>query len=175
MPTRESVKAPAIPDRIVKLVLEKKAPPPPPPPPPKLEEKKPEPDKKIEQPKPQPPKPDARERAQNAGLLKLQDQLADLRDNAVLDKAAIDQESHWQGRRDHGFRTLADHVESRYKQRRHQHRSLSRGYGGGAGALSGHIDNAGRLGHAGRSERHHKVRARRRYWQGSRSEGGDRD
>ena len=84
---RDLAKAPQIPDRIVKLVLEKPAPPPPPPPP-KIEEKKPEPEKKVEPPKPPPPKPDARERAQNAGLLKLQDQLADLRDNAVLDKAA---------------------------------------------------------------------------------------
>ena len=92
------MKAPEIPDRIVKLVLEKKAPPPPPPPP-KIEEKKPEPEKKVEQPKPPPPKPDARERAQNAGLLKLQDQLADLRDNSMLDKAAHDQESDRQGRR----------------------------------------------------------------------------
>src|SRR5687767_14546393 len=86
MRERDLAKAPEIPDRIVKLVLEKPAPPPPPPPP-KIEEKKPEPEKKVEQPKP-PPKPDARERAQNAGLLKLQDQLADLRDNAILDKAA---------------------------------------------------------------------------------------
>src|SRR5262245_43154125 len=53
LPVREkaSMKAPAIPDRIVKLVIEKKAPPPPPPPPPKVEEKKPEPLKKIEEPK----------------------------------------------------------------------------------------------------------------------------
>src|SRR5687768_5770870 len=72
MPERDVAKAPAIPDRIVKLVLEKKVVPPPPPPP-KIEEKKPEPEKKVEQSKPKPelPKPDARERAQNAGLLKL--------------------------------------------------------------------------------------------------------
>src|ERR1041384_2363556 len=87
LPVREhAAKAPEIPDRIVKLVLEKKVPPPPPPP--KIEEKKPEPEKKVEAPKPPPPKPDARERAQNAGLLKLQDQLADLRDKSGLCQAA---------------------------------------------------------------------------------------
>ena len=42
----------------------------------------------VEQPKPQPRPQDAREKAQQSGLLKLQDQLADLRDNSVLDKAA---------------------------------------------------------------------------------------
>ena len=65
VPEKQLVKAPEIPDRIVKLVIEKKAPPPPPPPP-KMEEKKPKPVKKIEQPKPQPPKPDAREKAQKS-------------------------------------------------------------------------------------------------------------
>ena len=53
-----------------------------------MEEKKPEPVQRVEEPKPAPqpkPQPDAREKAQKSGLLKLQDQLADLRDNAVLD------------------------------------------------------------------------------------------
>src|SRR5690606_27165573 len=66
VPEKQFVKAPAIPDRIVKLVIEQKAPPPPPPPPPKIEEKKPEPIKPVEQPKPTPPQPSARERAQKS-------------------------------------------------------------------------------------------------------------
>jgi len=136
MRERDQVKAPELPDRIVKLVLEKPAPPPPPPP--KIEEKKPEPEKKVEQPKPPPPKPDARERAQNAGLLKLQDQLADLRDNAVLDKAAM-------------TRNLTGKVGETTSSERSlitskvgtssggiNTASLSRGYGGGAGSLTGH-------------------------------------
>src|SRR6187402_3345253 len=61
VPDRALVKAPEIPDRIVKLVIEKKIPPPPPPPP-KVEEKKPEPIKPVEKPKPEPkPQPTARE------------------------------------------------------------------------------------------------------------------
>src|SRR5690606_8397910 len=86
VPEKQFVKAPDIPDRIVKLVIEQKAPPPPPPPAPKLEEKKPEPIKPVEQPKPQPqPQPSARERAQKS-MAVVVDQLADLRDLSVLDK-----------------------------------------------------------------------------------------
>ena len=136
MPERDLVKAPDIPDRIVKLVLEKPAPPPPPPP--KIEEKKPEPEKKVEQPKPPPPKPDARERAQNAGLLKLQDQLADLRDNAILDKAA--QTKNLTGKIGEETRSERSLITSRVGTSSGgiNTSSLSRGYGGGAGSLTGH-------------------------------------
>jgi periplasmic protein TonB len=133
---RDVAKAPEIPDRIVKLVLEKKAPPPPPPP--KIEEKKPEPQKKVEAPKPQPPQPDARERAQNAGLLKLQDQLADLRDNSVLDKAAETRNlSGKVGETTSSERSL---ITSRVGTSSGgiNTAALSRGYGGGAGSLTGH-------------------------------------
>ena len=136
-PERDLAKAPAIPDRIVRLVLEKKVVPPPPPPP-KIEEKKPEPEKKVEQPKPPPPKPDARERAQNAGLLKLQDQLADLRDNAVLDKAAMTKNLTGKvGETTSSERSL---ITSKVGSNSGgiNTASLSRGYGGGAGSLTGH-------------------------------------
>ena len=137
MRERDQVKAPEIPDRIVKLVLEKPAPPPPPPPP-KIEEKKLEPEKKVEQPKPPPPKPDARERAQNAGLLKLQDQLADLRDNAILDKAA--QTKNLTGKVGEETRSERSLITSRVGTSSGgiNTSSLSRGYGGGAGSLTGH-------------------------------------
>src|SRR5688572_25181543 len=136
MRERDQVKAPEIPDRIVKLVLEKPAPPPPPPP--KIEEKKPEPEKKVEQPKPPPPKPDARERAQNAGLLKLQDQLADLRDNAVLDKAATTK--NLTGKVGESTRSERSLISSKVGTGSGgiNTASLSRGYGGGAGSLNGH-------------------------------------
>ena len=136
VPERDLAKAPEIPDRIVKLVLEKKIPPPPPPP--KIEEKKPEPEKKVEQPKPPPPKPDARERAQNAGLLKLQDQLADLRDNAILDKAA--QTKNLTGKIGEETRSERSLITSKVGTSSGgiNTASLSRGYGGGAGSLTGH-------------------------------------
>jgi protein TonB len=133
---RELAKAPDIPDRIVKLLIEKKAPPPPPPPP-KVEEQKPEPIKKIEEPKPQPPKPDARERAQSQ-MMKLQDQLADLRDNTVLDKAAMTK--NLTGKVGETTRSERSLITSKVGTSSGgiNTASLSRGYGGGAGSLTGH-------------------------------------
>lgn len=134
-PDRKLVQAPDIPDRIVKLVIEKKAPPPPPPPPPKIEEKKPEPIKPVEQPKPQ---PSAREKAQQSGLLKLQDQLADLRDNSVLDKAAMTK--NLTGKVGEQTRSERALITSKVggSSGGINTAALSRGYGGGAGSLTGH-------------------------------------
>jgi periplasmic protein TonB len=138
VPERTQVKTPEIPDRIVKLVIEKKAPPPPPPPPPKVEEKKPEPIKKVEEPKPQPPRPTAREKAQQSGLLKLQDQLADLRDNAVLDKAAMTK--NLTGKVGETTRSERALITSKVGGGSGgiNTAALSRGYGGGSGSLTGH-------------------------------------
>jgi periplasmic protein TonB len=136
VPEKAQVKAPEIPDRIVKLVIEKKKPPPPPPP--KVEEKKPEPVKKVEEPKPQPPKPSAREKAQQSGLLRLQDQLADLRDNSVLDKAAMTK--NLTGKVGETTRSERALITSKVggSSGGINTASLSRGYGGGAGSLTGH-------------------------------------
>lgn len=137
-------KAPAISDRVVQLVLERKALPPPPPPPkvepkeiPKPEAVKPEP---KPEPKPQPlPKPEqAREKAKNTGLLKLQDQLADLRDNSIVEKAA--QTKNLTGTVDGQTRAERNLLTSRVGQSSGgiNTASLSRGYGSGAGSLTGH-------------------------------------
>jgi TonB family protein len=138
MPDKSKTQAPEIPDRIVKLVIEKKAPPPPPPPPPKVEEKKPEPLKVEPKPQPPPKVEDAREKAQKSGLLKLQDQLADLRDNAVLDKAA--QTKNLTGKV--GEQTSSERSLLTSKVGASSGgintAALSRGYGSGAGSLSGH-------------------------------------
>jgi periplasmic protein TonB len=133
---KTQVKAPEIPDRIVKLVLEKKVPPPPPPP--KIEPKEePKPVEQKVEPKPQ-PKPDARERAQQTGLLKLQDQLADLRDSTLLDKAA--QTKNLTGKVDEATRSERSLITSKVGSGSGgiNTAALSRGYGGGAGALTGH-------------------------------------
>ena len=138
VPEKTLTKAPDIPDRIVRLVIEQKAPPPPPPPPPKVEDKKPEPIKPVEQPKPTPPKPSAREKAQQSGLLVLQDQLADLRDNSVLDKAA--QTKNLTGKIGEQTRAERSLLTSKVGSSSGgiNTAALSRGYGGGTGALSGH-------------------------------------
>lgn len=79
IPMSERAAPPALPDEVVKLVLE------PPPPPPKVETKKPEPPKPEAKPEPKPvPKPvdrqaEARKKAEKSGLLAMKDQLEDLR------------------------------------------------------------------------------------------------
>ncbi|MBM0107315.1 TonB family protein [Steroidobacter sp. S1-65] len=138
VPEKTRVKAPDIPDRIVKLVIEQKAPPPPPPPPPKVEDKKPEPIKPVEQPKPQPqPQPSARERAQKQ-MTVVMDQLADLRDLSVVDKAA--QTKNLTGKVGEATRSERSLLTSKVggSSGGINTAALSRGYGGGQGALEGH-------------------------------------
>lgn len=137
VPDKSLVKAPEIPDRIVKLVIEKKIPPPPPPPP-KVEEPKPEPLKVEPKPQPPPKVEDAREKAQKSGLLKLQDQLADLRDNSVLDKAA--QTKNLTGKVNEDTASERSLITSKVGNSSGgiNTASLSRGYGSGAGSLTGH-------------------------------------
>ncbi len=78
LPVSERPPPPALPEEVVRLILE-----PPPPPPPKPEVKKPEPKPQA---KPTPvPKPvdrtaEARRKAEKSGLLAMKDQLEDLRD-----------------------------------------------------------------------------------------------
>ena len=136
VPDKQFAKAPDIPDRIVRLVIEQKAPPPPPPPPPKVEDKKPEPIKPVEQPKPAPPKPDARERAQKQ-MAVVMDQLADLRDNTVLDKAV--QTKNLTGKVGETTRSERSLLTSKVGASSGgiNTAALSRGYGGGQGALEG--------------------------------------
>jgi len=138
VPEKTFVKAPAIPDRIVKLVV--KAPPPPPPPPPKIEEKKPEPEKikPVEQPKPEPkPQPTAREKAEKS-MAKVVDQLAALRDNSMLDKAA--QTKNLTGKVGEQTRSERSLLTSKVggSSGGINTAQLSRGYGGGSGSLTGH-------------------------------------
>lgn len=135
VPEQTRVKAPDIPDRVVKLLLEKKPPPPPPPPPEVKPETKPEP-VKVE-PKPKPVE-DARAKAQQSGLLKLQDQLADLRDNTVLDKAAMTK--NLTGKVNETTSAERSMITSKVGASSGgiNTASLSRGYGTGAGSLEGH-------------------------------------
>jgi TonB family protein len=124
-----------LPERVVQLIVEKPLPPPPPPPP----VKPPEPTVKPE-PRPAPIRPvkpqDVREKVRQVGLLAMQDQLADLRQKldpkdlakTDLNKVAEDVRSERNlitskvGAASSGINTA----------------SLSRGYGGGAGAIGTH-------------------------------------
>ena len=84
VPQREKSTAEDVPPRLAKLMLEKK---PPPPPPPKKEEPKPEVKKEPKpEPKPVDRQQEARKKAQVA-LMPFKDELADLRDNRMVDIA----------------------------------------------------------------------------------------
>lgn len=91
VPEPEPAEVTEIPERIARLVQERK---PPPPPPPKVAEKKPEKEEVKEELKPRKKAPEpktevakaAREKAQRSGLLAFSDSFADLMDNPAEDK-----------------------------------------------------------------------------------------
>ena len=141
MPLPEPTKdqAPALPDRVVQLILEQRKPPPPPP---VVEEKKVEEPKPVEKPvvKPEPkPEPDRTEQArkQAAKAMAQFDELNALRDSAIIDKAQQTQ-------------TLTNAVAATRSERSMitsaagrssggiNNAALSRGYGGSTGELAGH-------------------------------------
>ncbi len=128
-----------VPERLARLMVEEKPKPPP---------------KPIEQPKPKPvpeakptPKPvdhtaDARKKAQQSGLLKFQDELADLRQN--LDTSTLGQTKNLQGAvgaDSHAERSLIT-SKAGSGSAGITSASASRGFGTGAGSLTGHDTTA---------------------------------
>jgi TonB family protein len=128
----------AVPERLARLMVEQK-----PKPPPVVEPPKPKPETRpVPAPKPVDKTAVARKQAQSSGLLKFQDELADLRQNVDLTplgqtknlQGAVGQDSHAErsliaskaGGASAGI-TTAD---------------SSRGFGGGAGSLTGHDTTA---------------------------------
>jgi TonB family protein len=140
IPMSERPPPPALPEEVVKLVLE-----PPPPPPPKPEAKKEEPPKPEAKPEPkpvEPPKPvdrqaEARKKAENAGLLAMKDQLADLRDAlepTAMPSAAMIGRVEGQSRAERSVVTGRTGVGSGGINTGR----LSSGFGSGPGNLKGH-------------------------------------
>jgi protein TonB len=136
LPRETTTSAEAVPERLARLMAEEKPKPPPPPP---VELPKPKPEvKPTPVPKPVDREADARKKAQQSGLLKLKDELADLRQNVDLTplgqtknlQGAVGQDSHAErsliaskvGAGSAGITTA----------------NASRGFGTGAGSLSGH-------------------------------------
>jgi TonB family protein len=140
LPRENQTSAEAVPERLARLMVQEKPKPPPPPP---VELPKPKPEvKPTEIPKPVDRAADARKKAQQSGLLKLKDELADLRQNVDLTplgqtknlQGAVGQDSHAErsliaskaGSGSAGITTA----------------NASRGFGTGAGSLSGHETTA---------------------------------
>ncbi len=129
-----------VPPRLAQLMIETKQKPPPPPP--KLEQPKPQPKPVVRPVKPEPRPVDrtaeARAKAEKSGLLKFQDELADLRENAAVAKAEqMKNLTGKVGETTHAERSLiTSNVGS--NSGGINTANLSRGYGAGGGALSGH-------------------------------------
>jgi len=134
VPQREKSAAEDVPPRLAKLMLEKK---PPPPPPPKKEEPKPEVKKEPKpEPKPVDRQQEARKKAQVA-LMPFKDELADLRDNRMVDIAVANRPLTDAARA--GDVTQRSLITSKVGQGSGgiNTSSLSRGFGGGGGGLAG--------------------------------------
>jgi periplasmic protein TonB len=144
LPQRDLTQAPVIPPRLARVVIERQAPPPPPPPPPQVVEVAPKPLPERAVPVPPTPQPQvdrteqARRKAVSSGLLQLQDQLADLRDNSAAEKAMETRNlSGAVGESARAERSLITSSVGKGSGGINT-ASLSRGYGGGAGSLTGH-------------------------------------
>jgi len=136
LPKETQTAAEAVPDRLARLMAEEKPKPPPPAP---VEKPKPKPETKpTPVPKPVDKTADARKKAEQSGLLKLKDELADLRQN--MDLTPLGQTKNLQGavgQDSHAERSLiASKVGA--GSAGITSASASRGFGTGAGSLSGH-------------------------------------
>lgn len=137
VPQHDETAAEDVPPRLAKLMLEKKPPPPPPPPPPKKEEPKPEVKK---EPKPEPKPVDRQQEARKvaqAALMPFKDELADLRDNRMVDIATAKRPLTDAARA--GDVTQRSLITSKVGQGSGgiNTSTLSRNFGGGGGGLAG--------------------------------------
>ncbi len=125
-----------LPERVVQLIVDQPVPPPPePPPPPKPEVVKPDP---TLRPSPTPSNikvPDTNQKVRNTGMLALQDELADLRDNVDLDQPKPEDMNNGPDVRSE--RSLITSAVGSASSGINTS-AMSRGFGGGAGAIGTH-------------------------------------
>ncbi len=140
LPEPERTAEEAVPERLARIMVEEKPPPPPPPPPPPKEV---EPPKPTDRPQPRPiPQPvdrvaEARKQAQNAAQ-QIQDELADLRRD--LQDEPISQTRNLTGAVGADTKAERSLITSKVGAGSAgvQSTNSSRGFGSGAGSLSGH-------------------------------------
>jgi TonB family protein len=128
-----------VPPRLARVMIEQQPKPPPPPPPIPQVEQKPKP---VEKPIPTPrppvnPTEEARRKAQKSGLLQFQDELADLREKVDVDVGQTKNLTGAVGADSHAERSL---ITSKVGAGSGGITSAnsSRGFGAGAGSLTGH-------------------------------------
>jgi TonB family protein len=135
LPEQRQTEAEAVPERLARIMVEEK----PKPPAPVVELPKPKPAAKpVETPKPVDRVAEARRHAQQSGLLKFQDELADLRQN--VDLTPLSQTRNLQGavgQDSHAERSLIA-AKVGTGSAGITSANASRGFGVGAGALTGH-------------------------------------
>jgi TonB family protein len=140
LPPRVRAPEDAVPQRLARLMVEEKPKPPPPPP---VEQPKPRPEvKPVEPPRPVDKVAEARKKAQQSGLLKFKDELADLRRD--VDLTPLGQTKNLSGAvgaDSHAERSL---IASKAGSGSSGITSAntSRGFGSGAGSLTGHETTA---------------------------------
>ena len=137
---------PTVPPRLAKIIIEREIPPPPPPPPP-VETPQPKPQDQVERPrdKLKPVETDlqrtqkARVKAQNAGLLAMQDQLSDIRQQFELTKDQLTPSANMKGEVEGPSRAERSVITSKVGQATGgiSMKGQSRGFGSGAGNLGG--------------------------------------
>jgi periplasmic protein TonB len=137
-PPKQLTNEEVVPQRLARIMIEEKPKPPPPPPTPKVEEKP----KPVEKPVPVPRPPvdrteEARKKAQKSGLLQFQDELADLREKVDMDVGQTKNLTGAVGADSHAERSL---ITSKIGAGSGGITSAntSRGFGSGAGSLTGH-------------------------------------
>jgi TonB family protein len=140
LPPKHVTAEEVVPPRLARIMLEEKPKPPPPPPKP-IEQPKPVP-KPTVQPKPVDRVADARKKAQQSGLLKFQDQLADLREN--LDVEPLGQTKNLTGAVGADSKAERSLIAAKAGSGSTgiNTTSTSRGFGSGAGSLTGHSTTA---------------------------------
>jgi len=143
VPASLSTLSPAVPPRLAKIVIEREIPPPPTPPAP-AEVEPPKPEQATPR-RPREPENDltrtqkARAKAQNAGLLALQDQLADIRQQFELTKDQLTPSANTAGEEEGPSRAERSLITSKVGQASGgiSMAGQSRGFGSGAGNLGG--------------------------------------
>ncbi|MET0292903.1 MAG: AgmX/PglI C-terminal domain-containing protein [Steroidobacteraceae bacterium] len=128
----------AVPPRLARIMIEEQPKPPPPPPPPPKPVEAPRPVETRPQPRPVDRQQQARREAENAGLMKMQDQLADLRQQMDTPPQQTRNLTGAVGADTKAERSLIASKAGSSSSGITTTSAASRGFGSGAGSLTGH-------------------------------------
>jgi periplasmic protein TonB len=136
LPRPKESAATAVPERLARIMVEEKAKPPPPPPPPPKPVEQPKPIPKTEVPRDR--TAEARKKAEQSGLMKLKDELADLRRDLAQDMPSPTKNLTGAVGEDAKAERSLISSKAGTGSAGVQSANSSRGFGGGAGTLTGY-------------------------------------